>query len=263
MLKLFRFVGLGLWLMSVWPCWGQDPLEDTLAGTFRIHSGGHSGTCFLVADPQAGNDPRAVVIVSAAHVFEGAPGPECQIVLRAVGPDETYARREFPVSLKDGDKAKWKKHPEVDVGAIRWRLPEGVVAKPFRVEQITDEAYVKDRQLRVGQDVFIPGYPAKLEANDAGFPVLRKGIVATYPLFPLKSAKMILVDAKTFGGDSGAPVVMVTGNDARVIGLIHGMQRQSDKIVLPFEERTMHTPLGLAIVVQGAFIRDTLDLLDK
>ena len=39
------------------------------------------------------------------------------------------------------------------------------------------------------------------------------------------------------------------------------MQRQTDRMSLPFEERTTHTPLGLAIVVPASVIRETIDLL--
>ena len=46
-----------------------------------------------------------------------------------------------------------------------------------------------------------------------------------------------------------------------VVGLVHGMHRQTDKASLPLQELTFHTPLGLSIVVQAAFLRDTIELL--
>ena len=45
------------------------------------------------------------------------------------------------------------------------------------------------------------------------------------------------------------------------MGVILGMHRQTDRATLPFEDRTMHTPLGLAIAAQAAFIRETIELV--
>ncbi len=140
-------------------------------------------------------------------------------------------------------------------------VPEGADLKPFAYRQLADEKWAADRRIRVGQEVRIPCFPAQLEANEAGWPVLRTGWIATHPLTPLASAKTMLVDYSQFGGDSGAPVVACDGQEPLVVGLVFAMQRQTDKISMPFEERTVHTSLGLAIAVQSPFLRETIDRL--
>ena len=59
------------------------------------------------------------------------------------------------------------------------------------------------RTCAVGQAVSIPSYPAQLQANDAGWPILRHGTVASYPLCPVEHCQSVLIDFHTFGGDNG------------------------------------------------------------
>jgi hypothetical protein len=188
-------------------------------------------------------------------------GSVCTVVVRAQGKSGTLVRKEITVPLRDGAKPLWTRHPEMDVAAISVDVPEGIDLKPFAYRQVADEKWAADRKLCVGQEVRIPCFPAQLEANEAGWPVLRTGWIATHPLTPLASAKTMLVDYAQFGGDSGAPVVACEGQEPVVVGLVFAMQRQTDKISMPFEERTVHTPLGLAIAVQSPLLRETIDRL--
>jgi len=45
--------------------------------------------------------------------------------------------------------------------------------------------------------------------------------------------------------------------------LVLGLERETDKVSMPFEERTVHHPLGLAIVAHSDIIRQTVALLLK
>jgi hypothetical protein len=51
--------------------------------------------------------------------------------------------------------------------------------------------------------------------------------------------------------------------EALIVGLVLGMERQTDKVSMPFEERTVHYPVGLAIVAHSEIIRQTVELLLK
>jgi hypothetical protein len=203
------------------------------------------------------------VLVTAAHFFEGVAEPECRIVARSQAADGTYVRNELTVPIRDGDAPRWRKHPELDIAVLRMELPAGTAMRPLPLDRLAEERHAVARSIHAGQDVFIPCFPARLEANDAGWPVLRKGMIASHPLTPLQSARTMLIDAATFGGDSGAPVAAIADDAPLIVGLVLGMHRQTDTSTLPFEERTIHTPLGLAIVVQAPFIRETIGLLEK
>jgi len=103
-----------------------------------------------------------------------------------------------------------------------------------------------------------------VEANRVGWPVLRRGNIASHPLAPLKASPTFLVDFNTFGGDSGAPVLVHQSASASgpgednplLIGVVLGMIRQTDKSQMPFEERTVHTPLGISIVANSQQVRE-------
>jgi hypothetical protein len=242
----------------------EFPLEHALRATFRITNGTSSGTSFVVAVPSAAEgQPPQHVLVTAAHVLEGYTGADCTVVMRKKTDDGLYVKRDVAVPLRRDEKPLWVRHPKQDVAAVPIELPSDIDCQPFNLGQVIDAAAVQSGKLRVGQQVFIPCYPAQLAANDAGWPVLRSGTIATHPLTPVANAPTLMIDYSNFGGDSGAPVVAVYAGEPHVVALAFGMQRQSDKVTLPFEERTMHTPLGISNALQSQLIRDTIEMLLK
>jgi hypothetical protein len=236
-----------------------EPLEELLSATFRIAGKDPSGTCFLV---RVSKSPTRIALVTAAHVLEQI-GDDAEWIARVKVAGDQVGREAIKLSLRDGNVPRWKRHPELDIAALPIELPERLAAAPIELAQLADEQALKDRRVHVGQDAWIPCYPAKLEANDAGWPVLRRGSIASHPLFPAKSAKTMLLDYTAFGGDSGAPVAVIHEGRPLIVGLVLGMHRQTDRVVSPFEERTTHTPLGLSIVVQASYVRETVALLKE
>jgi hypothetical protein len=250
---------------------GGQSLEEALTAVCRITNGRSSGTGFLVARPAAGtsqqqapdpNAARSCLLITAAHVMEESSDPNYELVLRSAMPDGTWKRTPCSVPVRDGEKPLWKKHPELDVAVLPVVLPLDVTVTPLPLEQIADGDWVASGKLHVGQAVLIPCYPAQLEANEAGWPVVRHGTVASHPLTPVAKVRTMLIDFHTFGGDSGAPVLTQCGDAWQVVGVISSMHRQTDKAVMPLQEVTFHTPLGLSIVVQSALIHDTIKLLE-
>jgi len=244
----------------------NPPLSALLAATFKIASKESSGTCFLVEPPPSSGWSNGVVIVlTAAHVLQEAPGDECRIVLREKRPDGAFLRHEVPLPIRSGEKPLWVQHPDEDVAAVKLTLPSDVSCQPLPLDQLARANDFTNGNIRLGSATWIFCFPAHLEANDAGFPVLRHGSIASLPLLPLSSNRTFLVDYNTFGGDSGAPVMMEERGGPRpqalIIGLILGMERQTDKVSMPFEERTVHHPLGLAIVAHSEVLRQTVSLL--
>ncbi len=242
-----------------------------LSASFRIAGGDSSGTGFAVAIPSADKTAEAIVLVTAAHVFSEMKQQSCQLILREPRPDGTFVRKEQTAPIRSGKRPMWRKHPDLDIAVLPITLPDNVAITPFSLDQLADESFLKSDQIQVGQPCVVPCFPAKLEANGAGWPILRRGSVASYPLHPIAKDKTFLLDYSSFGGDSGAPVVtrpIIRGENAKsalpmVVGIVIGMQRQTDKTVIPFEERTVHHPLGLGICIHAHFIRETIALLDE
>jgi hypothetical protein len=248
-----------------------DAVLDVMTATFKITNKSSTATCFVIARPSAADArKKELVVVTAAHVFEQMSGNDCRIVLREKRADGSFARVEVTLKIRSGKKRLWSKHPQVDVAAIKITLPSDRRIAPLDLDRLADESAVKSGKLLSAKEVWIPCYPAQLEASSAGFPVLRRGSVASFPLTPTARFKTFLVDYTTFGGDSGAPVTIrdrttpgSTTERPLIVGLVIGQHRETTKSITPIEERTTHRPMGLAIVVHAEFIRQTIDRLPK
>lgn len=237
----------------------EDACLTALRATIRLHGGGKSGTAFAVALPADGDRPAAVVLVSAAHTFENMQGETATAVLRAAA-GAGWERRDTPVTIRSGKTPNWVRHPKADVAVLPWTVPAGVDLQPFPLASIALAADFDTGRVAVGQRVRVACFPAQTEANAAGWPVLRTGSIASHPLAPAATLERLFLDYAHYGGDSGSAVV-VDEPDAvgRVIGVVVAMQRQTDRVTSPFEEKTVHTPLGLAITVPSPLLRETVD----
>jgi hypothetical protein len=71
---------------------------------------------------------------------------------------------------------------------------------------LADDAVMRTNDLRPGEELCCLGFPLGLESNPAGFPILRSGKIASFPVYPAKQAPTILLDMRVFGGNSGGPV---------------------------------------------------------
>ncbi len=246
----------------------NDPLAQLLAATFKISGHESSATCFLLQPPAtAGWSNGAAILITAAHALAEFPGAECRLVLRSSQGEGGWLRHEVSLPIRTGDQPRWVRLPDADVAALRWTVPAGVTCHPLPYERLARPADFTNGRVALGGDAWIFSFPAQLEANDAGLPVLRHGAVSSLPLAPLGKHGTFLVDFATFGGDSGAPVLLYDRGrpevPALVAGVVLGLHRQTDKVTMPFEERTVHHPLGLAFAAHADVVRRTVDLLLK
>lgn len=235
----------------------DDACLTALRATVRLHGGGQSGTAFAVEVPAAGDRAAAVLLVSAAHLFENMPGATATAVLRAAAPGG-WERRDAPVAIRAGDTPRWVRHPSGDVAILPWAAPDGIDLEPIPLAAVASAADFDTGKVRVGQRVRMACFPAQTEANGVGWPVLRTGAVASHPLTPAAGLERFFVDYAHFGGDSGSAVVTDEGGEPLVAGVVVAMQRQTDRMTSPFEEKAIHTPLGLAITVPATLLRETI-----
>lgn len=238
-----------------------NPFEDILSATVRVIVGGRSSTGFIVV-LNNGEKNQKYLLITAAHQFEGVKEQKsCNIVFRVLGEGNQVKRMEKSVPIiDDGGKPLWIRHPKLDVALLPIEPPENAILKPFQLQQIASSELVEQGKIYVGQDVYIPCYPVKIESNPMGWAILRRGIISSHPLKPAQKNGIIFVDYSTFGGDSGAPVVAFVDGKPIIVGIVVGMMRQTDVSKMPFEERIMHTPINLAIVVQAHFV---LEIVEK
>lgn len=236
--------------------------EAALRATVRVTNATSSGTGWFVAVPGPDGEPRHV-LVTANHVFDAMKTPDFTIVYRAPAKGGTFVRKEAKARHRDGDKALWTRHPELDVAALRVDVPAGVDLEPFPFDRVADESWAAGKKVRAGHDVFVPCFPVRLEANPAGWPLLRKGSIATHPLAPAAAVKTLLVDYAHFEGDSGSPVVAYPDGKPLVVGLVFALMRHTSTVTSPFEERKSHFPLDLALAVNAPHLRDAIETAAK
>ena len=102
--------------------------------------------------------------------------------------------------------------------------------------------------------MMVLGYPRGFSANDAGFPILRAGRVASYPLTPPARYPTYLLDFSVFAGNSGGPVYVlrsVNGRPPQV--LVTGILTQ--------ELRLKEHRLEIGNVTHAAYVAETLSLM--
>ena len=104
------------------------------------------------------------------------------------------------------------------------------------------------------------GFPQGLSANPAGFPILRSGRVASYPLGPSTAYPTFLLDFRVFPGNSGGPVWL---DESQTPGIPDDQKGRFVAGLLTQQVEKGDQNLGIGIVTQAQFIRDTLRLLDS
>jgi hypothetical protein len=121
----------------------------------------------------------------------------------------------FRINLMDSnDIAIWYQHKihgqrvdiaVLDISAIleAESLNKRINIQPF---PINDVIQVSDMQHRIGQDVFILGYPLKIMKTGL-FPVWKRGSIATEYNLDIDGLPCFLVDTATKEGMSGSPVI--------------------------------------------------------
>lgn len=233
-----------------------------ISGPSRAKPGETSvGTGFIVGKPVKDKDFSYFVLVTAAHVFDDIAGETAFINTRARQPDGSYQVTEYPIKIRDGAKNNFVKHPELDVAAIFTGLPDHYKAEILIGDAVlaTEEDLAK-YEVHPGDELLCLGYPLGA-AGPFGFPILRSGKIASFPLLPVKSNKTWAFDFSVFGGNSGGPVYMV--DHARTYqGHIHLGETLQMIIGLVTQRASVGTQdLHLGVVIPAAFIKETIDLL--
>lgn len=223
-------------------------IEATVQIEQSLPEGGRTvGSGFLVSTKAADGSPQTL-LVTAKHVFTRMPGAEAQVGYRAPTADGGWRFAPQPLRIRDDQGAPlWRAHPTRDVAVISLRAPERFAQAAIPVGYLapgTDAA-----EVRPGEELMVLGYPRGLSANDAGFPILRAGRVASYPLTPASSPTFLL-DFSVFPGNSGGPVFHTgAGGQPLIAGLL------TQEVELDDER------LGIGIVTHARFIRETIELL--
>jgi hypothetical protein len=212
------------------------------------------GTGFLLSVPR-GDQPPEVVLVTAAHVLEMMKAEKMRVGWRVETP-QGWSYRPTTISIRNADGPLWMQHPTQDIAVIAVEVPPMTQASTLPVTALADEKTFDTMKIDPGEEMSTLGYPYGLSSNNEGFPILRSGRLASYPLGPTRTYPTFLIDMTAISGNSGGPVFLNEGkSDAPKTPVITGV------LTRQVEQDTRRLELGL--VTHAVFVRQTLDLLLK
>ena len=231
----------------------EQPLGD---GTRTV------GTGFPISAPGEDGQPRTVLI-TAHHVFQKMPGVNARIGYRIANRDGSWSYSPQTLKIRDGHGQElWTHHPDRDVAAISVTAPPEFARAALPLSYLASDGTFETFRVDAGGEMMALGFPRGLSANGAGFPILRSGRVASFPLGPAKLFPTFLLDFSVFPGNSGGPVFFSRTSKVGAVlvddsgldpGFIAGLLTQE---VEPNNER-----LGIGVVTHAKYVRETIALL--
>ncbi|MBC7167171.1 serine protease [Phenylobacterium sp.] len=230
----------------------EQPLGD---GTRTV------GTGFLINAPAPDGRPRTV-LVTAGHVLQRMPNVQAKIGYRVENPDHSWRYSPQKFDIRDGGgNPLWTQHPNRDVAVIEITAPPEFAKAAIPLDWLAGDETFTSYAVGAGDEMMALGFPRGLAANPAGFPILRAGRVASFPLAPSKAFPTFLLDFTVFPGNSGGPVFMAEGARRRP-GATESQEVQFIAGLLTQQVELNNERLEIGIVTHARYIRETLALMD-
>jgi Trypsin-like peptidase domain len=227
------------------------------------------GTAFLLlrpfsSQPSAQRTDGKAVLVTAAHVFDEMNGDSAVILLRTQqSGTEQWIVRPARLPIRRNGEPLWKKHPDADVAVMYVNWPSMVPVSVVPTNILADDDMLKKTDVVPGVELKILGYPLGSPSNDAGFPILRTGVIASYPLLPTSGTKTFLLDFRVFKGNSGGPVYfsqpVVKGSAYMCCPpqFIMGLVSKEKSLDMPYSQ----LQLSLGEIIHASIIKAAIELL--
>ena len=236
----------------------DEAAEQLVLATYKLANDSSTATG-TVYQREIAEDTTQRYVVTAAHVFEAMKGDSCTLVSRYQREDGLYMRKDIQIPVRHEGKPLWKKHASEDVAVLL--LPDDLSVESLPFDCLATEEILQ--QVHVGDDICSAVYPERSEANPAGLPILRAGMIASHPLLPVKPHPMYLVDTNSWPGDSGGPVshktLRASNGTPLVIGIIRGMRNITDTVKESrFVEKKIHYPLGISEVLHATLAKEVI-----
>ena len=230
-------------------------LEQPLAGGSRT-----VGTGFLISAPLPDGTPR-VVLVTASHVLDKMPSAEARIGYRDLTPDGVWRYDPQALKIRNDRTPVWTRHPTRDVAVMEVKAPLEFAKAAIPLAWLATDATFDENAVGPGDELMALGFPRGLAANPAGFPILRAGRVASFPLGPSANNPTFLLDFSVFPGNSGGPVYMAQSARRRP-GADGAKDAQFIAGLLTQQVELGGERLEIGIVTHARFVREAIDLLD-
>ena len=177
------FILLLLFISSV------DAQEDIelntvlMNSTFKIQGSKTTGTVFILGKLTKEDSTKAYyVLVTANHVLDDIKEDYATLFLRKKD-GEKFTKFNYSLKIRQNGKPLWVNNPNVDVAAMYIRLPVNTYIELLPKNYLGTDSAILEFEIHPGDELLCLGYPNGAEANDAGFPILRSGKIASYLCF--------------------------------------------------------------------------------
>ncbi|HEY9219011.1 MAG TPA: serine protease [Phenylobacterium sp.] len=231
----------------------EQPLGD---GTRTV------GTGFLISAPTADGRPRTI-LVTANHVLSKMPGGTARIGYRFSNSDGSWSYAPTSLKIRDrGGQELWTRHPARDVAAIEITAPPEFAKAAIPLNWLAGDDTFAKNGVAAGDEMMALGFPRGLAANQAGFPILRSGRVASFPVAPAHIFPTFLLDFAVFPGNSGGPVFISDGARKRP-GTAESQEVQFIAGLLTQQVELNNERLEIGIVTHAKYIRETIARIDN
>ena len=212
------------------------------------------GTGFLVSVPMP-NGQSQTVLVTAAHVLEKMPQKDVRVGWRVPSAKGSWSYMPSTIAIRTAAGAPtYTQHPGQDIAVIPIKMPDSIKDQVIPYSLLADEGTFEAMKVTAGQEMMTLGYPHGLSANVSGFPILRAGRLASYPVAPSATYPTFLIDLTAVPGNSGGPVFMKSAT-SKAGGFVAGV------LIKQVEDENQRLELG--VVTEAVFVRQTIDILLK
>jgi hypothetical protein len=225
------------------------------------------GTIFIVGRPLKDNPQvQAYVLVTAAHVLNDINGPVASLLVRRKNEDGSYDPYKWPITIRDRSGTPlFVQHKDADVAAMYVSLPTGLIEGFISTKDFADDKVIEEYEIHPGDELLCVGFPYGLAVNNWGFPILRTGVISSYPLVPARAIKYIGFDFRVFGGNSGGPVYFRFSNryysgNTHLGGIIQSI---IGLVTEQVSDPATGTSISLARIVPAQFIVETVNMLPE
>jgi len=256
--------------------------ESMMRSTFRI-TGGDSlgseitGTCFMLKRSKTQNPIKEdVLLVTANHVLSSI-SDDYVVINYPEESEKGYVYYKKSIRIRNDGIPLWKSHNDttIDIAVVKLAIGNFHTNNLVSTDYLASEEVLEQFQIRPGDILYCVGFPEGASANEYGFPILKSGVIASYPILPSILYKYFLYDCELFPASSGSPVYLCEAGrlfiyehetvfEANMVQLICGIIVSKQFVGIKSEKTENGQPtnlvsLQLAKVIPSTFILEIIE----
>jgi hypothetical protein len=220
-------------------------------------------TSFLMGKPTPDGKGAYYVLITAKHVLDEIRGDAAILAIRRQQSDGSYKLDPWPIAIRKGGQPLYVTVQGADVTALYIKMPNDLNIGVLPTTLLADDNMLRHYEIHPGDELLCLGFPLGI-SSDSGFPILRSGKIASYPIVPTSVFKTISYDFRIYEGNSGGPVYFYSSTPRIYSGSMNlgqSIQFVVGLISQKLSAASNNEDLQLATVVPAAYILEALTLL--